>query len=110
MTGLFRTLVLALLLGVSAPASAQTVHFGFGLGMDDGDSSDEEFLPQRLCILTDRGLRGAIEDQGYEQIYLNVPNGRYVQARATRGEWVYLLQVNACTGLIVGRDRLRRSE
>jgi hypothetical protein len=73
--------------------------------MDDGDSSDEEFLPQRLCMLTDRGLRSAIEDQGYEQIYLNVPNGRYVQARATRGDWVYLLQVNACTGLIVDRPR-----
>lgn len=109
MTGLLRTILLAALLGAPVPASAQTFHFGFGLGMDEGDDADAEFLPRRLCVLTDRGLRDAIADQGYRQIFLNVPTGHYVQARATRGEWVYLLKVNVCTGVIVDRDRLRRS-
>lgn len=91
------------------PVQAQTFHFGLGLGIDEGDDDDAVFLPRRLCILTDRGLRNEIEDQGYEDVFLNVPTGHYVQARATRGDWVYLLKVNACTGLIVDRDRLRPS-
>lgn len=107
MTGLLRTLLLAVLLGMAAPASAQTFHFGFGIGA--GDDPSAVFLPRRLCILTDRGLRDAIADQGYSRIYLNVPTGRYIQARATRGDWVYLLKVNVCTGLIVDRQRLRRA-
>lgn len=40
---------------------------------------------------------------------LNVPIGRYVQARAGRGEWVYLLKVNTCTGAIVDCEQLRRN-
>mgnify|MGYP003383715119 CR=1 FL=1 len=109
MTGLLRTILLAALLGASVPATAQTFHFGFGLGIDQGDDPDTEFLPRRLCVLTDRGLRNEIEAQGYDHIFLNVPTGYYVQARATRGDWVYLLKVNVCTGVIVDRDRLRRS-
>lgn len=89
-----------------APALAQSFGFGFGFGFHDDD--DHRLRFPRLCILTDRGLRNAIADQGYEDIYLNVPVGRYVQARASRGNWVYLLRVNACTGTIVERDRLRR--
>lgn len=88
-----------------APALAQSFGFGFGLHLDD---DDRRLRFPRLCILTDRGLRNAIARQGYENIYLNVPVGRYVQARASRGSWVYLLKVNACTGTIVERQRLRR--
>ncbi|HQZ12591.1 MAG TPA: hypothetical protein PK286_06860 [Devosia sp.] len=110
MKRLFQTILLAALLGAAPPAMAQTLHFGFGMGIDQGDDPDARFLPRRLCILTDRGLRNTIADQGYKNIFLNVPTGRYVQARATRGEWVYLLRVNACTGLIIDRERLRRAK
>ena len=106
MTGLFR------------PSSRHAArHGGAGFCADlplrfrigAGDDPSAVFLPRRLCILTDRGLRDAIADQGYSRIYLNVPTGRYIQARATRGDWVYLLKVNVCTGLIVDRQRLRRA-
>jgi hypothetical protein len=97
-------MALAALPAMPAPALAQSFGFGFGFHYDD----DRPVRFPRLCILTDRGLRDAIEDQGYENIYLNVPIGRYVQARASRGNWVYLLKVNACTGTIVDRERLRR--
>jgi hypothetical protein len=63
--------------------------------------------PSRVCLFGNGQIRRAIERQGYTKIYLNVQNGRYIQARATRGEWVYLLDVNACTGRVLDRERLR---
>jgi hypothetical protein len=107
-----RAALVALLLGTSGLGGAPAVHaqglgfsFGFGIGNHD---DDRFFFPRRLC-LTDRGIREAIRDEGYRNIYLNVPIGRTVQARATRGDWVYLLRVDICTGDIVERKRLRRS-
>ena len=99
-------LALAAIPATPAPVLAQSLGFGVGFGFQDDD--DHRLRFPRLCILTDRGLRNAIADQGYEDIYLNVPVGRYVQARASRGSWVYLLKVNACTGTVVERQRLRR--
>jgi hypothetical protein len=92
-------------LASAAPAQAQ-LSFGFGFDYDD---EDENFIIPRLCILTDRGIRNAIEDEGYQDVSLNVPNGRFVQARARDGNWIYLLRVNVCTGEIVDRERLRRA-
>ena len=109
---LARSALVALLLGATAFGGAPAAHaqglgfsFGFGIGDEDDDGF---FFPRRLC-LTDRGIREAIRDEGYRNIYLNVPIGRTVQARATRGNWVYLLRVDICTGDIVERKRLRRS-
>ena len=100
--------LLALILGATSftglPAQAQGLGFSFGFGIED----DDDFFPRRLCILTDSSLREAIRDEGYSNIYLNASIGRYVQARASRGNWVYLLRVNICTGEIVDRERLRR--
>ena len=93
-------------LGAATPVYAQ-LSFGFGFDYDD---EDENFIIPRLCILTDRGLRNAIEDEGYEDVFLNVPNGRFVQARARDGDWIYLLRVNVCNGEIVERERLRRAD
>jgi hypothetical protein len=104
-----RAALLTFVLGAAAfssvPAQAQGFGFSFGFGMDD---DDEDFFPRRLCILTDSALREAIRDEGYSNIFLNASVGRYVQARASRGNWVYLLRVNICTGEIVDRERLRR--
>jgi hypothetical protein len=85
------------------PAQAQSFHFGFGIGSD----MFFERRPLRLCLLTDSQLRRAIADQGYHHIFLNVANNNRIQARATRGDWVYLLRVNACTGRILDSERLR---
>jgi hypothetical protein len=94
------------LLHVAAPPAQAQLSFGFGFNYN---KENGDFLFPRLCILTDRGLRNAIEDQGYEDVYLNAPIGRHVQARARDGNWIYLLRVNVCTGEIVERERLRRA-
>jgi hypothetical protein len=108
MTKVVRAALVASVLGamtiVAAPVQAQGLSFGFGFGIDRDD-----FRPRRLCILTDRGLREAIRDEGYRNIYLNAPVGRYIQARASKGNWVYLLKVEVCSGDIVDRERLRRN-
>jgi hypothetical protein len=94
------------LLAAIAPAQAQPdLRFGFGFFDDDHD----HFFFRRPCLLTDRSLRNAIADAGYEDVFLNVPRGRYVQARARKGDWIYLLEVNICSGAIVDRERLRRA-
>lgn len=104
-------LVFAAALAGATVAATTPVHaqltFGFGF---DFDGENDNFVVPRLCILTDRGLRDAIADQGYEDIFLNVPDGRRVQARARDGDWIYILEVNACTGDVLDRERLRRAE
>ncbi len=99
---------LALALGAAAigtvPAQAQSFSFGFSIGKGNGFSLR---TPHRLCLLTDRGLRRAIGDQGYSNIYLNVANRGRIQARASQGRWVYLLVVDTCTGRVLDRQRLR---
>jgi hypothetical protein len=113
-----RVLAIASLVLISAlaaaPAQAQVFGFGIGLGSEpppapEGEQSSEFRSQQQLCILTDHGLREAIEQQGYSKVFLNVPTGHYVQARGSRGGWTYLLTVNACTGMIADRDKLRPS-
>lgn len=103
-----RTVAVATVVAASAllsvPAQAQS--FGFGFGLEH--HGRREVLPYRLCLLTDSALRRAIRRQGFEDIYLNVANDDRIQARASRGRWVYLLTVNACTGRILDGKRLRR--
>jgi hypothetical protein len=95
----------AVLIGSAMPAQAQSLQFHFGIGSD----SFFERRPLRLCLQTDSQLRRAIRQQGYHDIFLNVANNHRIQVRATRGDWVYLLLVNSCTGRILDRERLRRS-
>lgn len=92
----------------TAPALAQMTLF-LGGGRDDENDDRRGMFSSRLCILTDRGLRDAIEEEGYEDIFLNAPGDRFVQVRATLEDWVYLLRVDHCTGEIVERERLRRA-
>lgn len=99
-------MVAATLLGATPqPAQAQGFFFGFGFGYED-------FYPRhplRLCLMTESQLRRAIRNQGYHDIFLNVANDNRIQVRATKGDWVYLLRVNSCTGRILSRKRLRPS-
>lgn len=98
-----RAAVVALTLGATAmaavPATAQ-----FFPDFGEGEFYDG---PMRLCLMTNSGIRRAIQRQGYTNVYLNVQNERRIQARATMGKWVYLLDVNACSGRILDRERLR---
>jgi len=101
MTSLLRIGLVALALGLGTPAAQAGGPFSI--------FSDGLFLdaPARVCLVGNSALRRAIERQGYSKIYLNVPNDNRIQVRATRGDWVYLLQVNHCTGRVLERRRLR---
>lgn len=109
MQTLIRTMLVGLTLtagGLSAmPAQAQ-FHFGFGFDRDHGAG---EFYdgPTRLCLGTNHLIRQAVARQGYTNIYLNVEHDQRIEVRATKGKWVYLLEVNACSGRILERKRLR---
>lgn len=105
-----QAVLVAAALGASAisasPAQAHSFSFGFQFGHGDFMFGRPHLHFPRLC-LTDRQLRRAIRARGYHDIFLNVENNNRIQVRATRGRWVYLLWVNACTGRILDRERLR---
>jgi hypothetical protein len=89
-----------LLLGMAAPAQSA----GFGIFFGDERS---DFFPGRITCMGDYQVRQAVAARGYSNIYLNVMNDGHVQVRATRGDWVYLLDFNYCSGRIEDRTRLR---
>lgn len=94
---------LALLVALSAtPAQAQ--NFGIFFGDEPSDLFSAPPLP--MCM-TDRQIRDAIADEGFDNIALNAPNEDHVQVRATRGGAVYLIDFNLCTGRIEDISRLR---
>lgn len=84
---------------VAMPAQAQ-----FSPDYGSGEFYDGPF---RLCLGMNSLLRRAIERQGYTNIYLNVEHDQRIEARATQGKWVYLLEVNSCSGRVLERKRLR---
>ena len=84
---------------VAMPAQAQfSPDFGAGEFYDG---------PFRLCLGMNSLIRRAISRQGYTNIFLNVEHDQRIEARATQGKWVYLLEVNSCSGRILERKRLR---
>lgn len=99
-------------LSVAAPAAmAQSLTFGFGIGQGYDDEDDDFFGPPQLAMcLTDSQIRRSIAERGYSQIALNIPNGKRVEVRATKGGTVYLLKFNFCTDRIEGRTALRRAQ
>ena len=108
MLTIVKAAVVALALSAGAvvtavPVQAQGFSFNFQFGNDRFDN-----FP-RVC-LTESQLRRAIRDQGYRNVALNVEMSDHrIHIRATRGGWVYQLLVNACSGRILDRERLRRS-
>jgi len=116
-----RAAAVALALGATAvtamPAQAGS-YFSFGFGMNPGYGGydmDPGFYPYRHHIrpfpdfvcLTDFQVRLAIRNAGYSNVYLNAPMGRYIQARASRGNSVFLITFDRCRGVIVNVQRLR---
>lgn len=106
-----RATALAAIMGMVAlsavPAMAQGPSLAFGLFFGGGDESRDGFYPERAMCLTDYQIRKSIAAEGYSNIYLNVPNNKRIQVRATKGDWVYLLRFNYCTDRIESRERLR---
>lgn len=100
---LLRMAVVAAALAV-APVTAQPASAQFFFDFGAGEFYDG---PGRYCLTTNHAIRRAIARQGYSNIYLNVENDRRIQARATKGKWVYLLTVNSCSGRVLSRERLR---
>jgi hypothetical protein len=101
-----RTLATALALVLtlsSAPAHAQN----FGIFFGDEPSDLFPRAPGRAICMTDRQIRDAVAEEGYDNIALNAPNEEHVQVRATRDGAVYLLDFSACTGSIEAERRLR---
>lgn len=107
---LLRAVTLAAIVGTAALAAAAAMAQGPGLAFGlffGGDDEDRDFYPERAMCLTDYQIRKSVAAQGYSNIYLNVPNNKRIQVRATKGDWVYLLRFNYCTDRIESRERLR---
>jgi hypothetical protein len=74
--------------------------FQFGVGRPDRPR------PGR-CIPT-RAIDDVIEDQGYRRVRVLDIDRRTTEARGVRGNWLYAIIANTCTGRVIDRDRLRR--
>lgn len=113
MTKFAAVLLTALLIGAGATAPAQSQSIGFGMffGDEPSDFYDERpgFFNEPILCMTDSQIRRAIENEGYSNVALNVPNDRRVQVRASRNGTVYLLKFNYCTGVIEESRVLRRA-
>jgi len=113
-----RAAAVALALGATAvtamPAQAGS-SFSFGFGVGPGYDMGPGFYPYRhhfrpfpdFVCLTDFQVRLAIRNAGYFNVYLNAPMGRYIQARASRGNSTFLITFDRCRGVIVRVERLR---
>ena len=105
-----RAAIIALTVGSAAvtaiPVQAASLHY-MGPGLSFGLGYPHRINP--LLCYTDYQVRQALSRQGFSRIYLNAANGRFIQARATRGRWVYLIEFNRCSGNIVDLRRLRRA-
>lgn len=100
--GLIKGAVLALAIGASVlPAQAAT--FGLHFGTPGGR------IGFPVICQTDYQVRQNIAAEGFTNIFLNAPNDRHIQVRATQGRWVYLIDYNRCRGEIVSMQRLRRA-
>lgn len=102
MTRFAAVLILAVTLGAGLVGPAQAQRFGIFFGDERSD-----FFPERISCLNDHQIRQAIADLGYRNIYLNVPNDKHIQVRASMGDWVYLLDFNYCSAHVESRERLR---
>jgi hypothetical protein len=102
----FRALAAIVLLGATlagaAPATAQGFNFGFGFGPRPPFSD--------LLCANNSQVRQLIARKGFTDIFLNAIQGRYIQVRATKGSWVYLIQYDRCSKVIVDADKLRRAK
>lgn len=105
-----KSVALGILLGAASlaaiPAQAAGPSFGFGFGF--GNRHDEGWVP--FCVeMTDYQIRRSVAEHGYDHVYLNVRMHHHIQVRASKGGWVYLLEVSTCTGDLLDIQRLRHT-
>lgn len=103
MQKLLRTIIVGTAL-VAGGMGAMPVQAQFSSDFGAGEFYDG---PYRLCLGMNSLIRRAIARQGYTNIFINVEHDQRIEARATQGKWVYLLEVNACSGRVLERKRLR---
>jgi hypothetical protein len=89
--------VAGLVVATALPAEAQLFR-----RHNDGSVSIDPLLCQ-----TDYQVRQSIVADGFSNVALNAPIEDHVQARGTKGKWVYLIDFNRCSGGIEGVQRLR---
>lgn len=101
--------IVALALGgaslAALPAQAAGPSFGFSFRFGTGEVFPHH--PQRIICLTDYQVRKTVAAYGYNRIYLNVGEGKYIQVKASKGGKTYLLKFNRCAAEIVERVRIR---
>jgi hypothetical protein len=67
----------------------------------------QHFMPGRPMCMSDWQVRKLLQRRGYYDISLNAEMGRFIRARASKGNWVWRVDVNRCSGDIVRVTRLR---
>ena len=72
--------------------------FGFNIGRPD--------RPGR-CIPV-RAIDDVIADQGFRRVRVIDVGRRTTEARGVRGNWLYDIVADTCSGQVIDRDRIRR--
>lgn len=93
-------------LAAASPAFAQTSNVQFGFQFGNGPQHNGGGYGSR-CLSNREVIRG-IDGSGYDRVRINreLPRQR-VDVTAERGNWVYALRVNKCTGETSQPERVR---
>jgi len=70
------------------------------------DSNTHDDSNNNETCMTSRMMRDFLAGQGYTDVTLNSPVGRYWQARAVEGDRVTLIKVDTCSHKIVSRTQM----
>jgi hypothetical protein len=91
----------------TAPAAAQNLHFGFGIGPGMYFGGIDEGEDIGGACLSDYLLRQYLGRQGWDDIKLGLANDHHMPVVASRGGVSYKLLVNSCSGKVLSRERRR---
>jgi hypothetical protein len=101
----------------SAPASNFNLDIpggqsGLTLGLSAGDTDQPAHANEDNAgtrCLTNREVRRGVENKGYERVEITdeLPQER-VAVHGTRGNWLYAMDVDKCTGAVERVERVRR--
>jgi hypothetical protein len=104
---------IALALGASALTAPPAMAQGFGFQFNPPDSNFSFGFsvgrPDRpgRCIPV-RSLDNVIADQGFRRVRVVDVGRRTTEARGVRGNWLYEIVADTCSGRVIDRDRIRR--
>lgn len=94
-------------LAAATPAFAQSPNVQFGLQFGNGPHHNNDGGYGTRCLSNREVIRG-ISGSGYDQVRITRELSRQrVDVMAERGNWVYGLRVNKCTGETSQPERLR---